>query len=110
ASADLPVIAGYHIVTTSSRLRRESFSRIALLPTGCRPFGCGSSNTAEPASEAWQDKGRKEKTSASKARIADLWIMALLTAGEVMEVVHDGAAQMAEHEPEDCLENFLGCG
>lgn len=32
-----------------------------------------------------------------------------LVAGEVVEVVHDGAAQMAEHEPEDGLENFLGC-
>jgi hypothetical protein len=27
----------------------------------------------------------------------------------VMEVVHDGAAQMAEHEPEHGLENFFGC-
>jgi len=26
-----------------------------------------------------------------------------------MEVVHDGAAQMAEHEPEDGLEDFFGC-
>jgi hypothetical protein len=26
-----------------------------------------------------------------------------------MEVMHDGAAQMAEHEPEDGLEDFLGC-
>jgi hypothetical protein len=34
---------------------------------------------------------------------------ARLIAGEVMEVVHDGAAQMAEHEPEDGLENFFGC-
>ncbi len=34
---------------------------------------------------------------------------ARLIAGEVMEVVHDGAAQMAEHEPEHGLENFLGC-
>jgi len=32
-----------------------------------------------------------------------------LVAGEVMEVVHDGAAQMAAHEPEDRLENFFGC-
>jgi hypothetical protein len=32
-----------------------------------------------------------------------------LITGEVMEVVHDGAAQMAEHEPEHGLENFLGC-
>jgi len=32
-----------------------------------------------------------------------------LTAGEVMEVVHGGAAQVAEHEPEDGLENFFGC-
>jgi hypothetical protein len=32
-----------------------------------------------------------------------------LVAGEVMEVVHDGAAQVAEHEPEHGLENFLGC-
>jgi hypothetical protein len=32
-----------------------------------------------------------------------------LVAGEVMEVVHDGAAQMAEHEPEHSLENFFGC-
>lgn len=42
--------------------------------------------------------------------IAGSWIMALLTAGKVVEVVHDGAAQMAEDEPEHCLENFLGCG
>ena len=34
---------------------------------------------------------------------------AFLVAGEVMEVVHDGATQMAEHEPEDGLEDFLGC-
>ena len=27
----------------------------------------------------------------------------------MMEVVHDGAAQMAEDEPEHGLENFLGC-
>jgi hypothetical protein len=27
----------------------------------------------------------------------------------VVEVVHDGAAQMAEHEPEHGLENFFGC-
>jgi hypothetical protein len=33
----------------------------------------------------------------------------LLIRVEVMEVLHDGAAQMAEHEPEDGLENFLGC-
>jgi len=33
----------------------------------------------------------------------------LLIAGEVMEVVHDGAAQMAEDEPEYSLEDFLGC-
>ena len=33
-----------------------------------------------------------------------------LVPAEVVEVVHDGAAQMAEHEPEDGLENFLGCG
>jgi hypothetical protein len=26
-----------------------------------------------------------------------------------MEVVHDGAAQMAEHEPEGGLENFFVC-
>lgn len=26
-----------------------------------------------------------------------------------MEVVHDGAAQMAKDEPEHGLENFLGC-
>lgn len=32
-----------------------------------------------------------------------------LVAGEVVEVVHDGTAQMAEHEPEDSLENFFGC-
>jgi len=32
-----------------------------------------------------------------------------LAAGEVMEMVHDGAAQMAEDEPEHRLENFLGC-
>lgn len=32
-----------------------------------------------------------------------------LVACEVMEVMHDGAAQMAEHEPEDGLEHFLGC-
>ncbi len=32
-----------------------------------------------------------------------------LVAAEVMEVVHHGAAQVAEHEPEDGLENFLGC-
>ena len=32
-----------------------------------------------------------------------------LVAGEVVEVVHDGAAQMAEHEPEHGLENFFGC-
>jgi hypothetical protein len=29
-------------------------------------------------------------------------------AAEVVEVVHDGAAQVAEHEPEHGLENFLG--
>src|SRR5690242_2295410 len=34
---------------------------------------------------------------------------ARLVAGEVMEMVHDGAAQVAEHEPEDGLENFFGC-
>src|SRR5216683_4761899 len=34
---------------------------------------------------------------------------ASLISGEVMEVVHDGAAQMAEHEPEHGLENFFGC-
>ena len=34
---------------------------------------------------------------------------ARLIAGEVVQVVHDGAAQMAKHEPEDCLENFFGC-
>ena len=33
-----------------------------------------------------------------------------LVAGEVVEVVHDGAAQMAEDEPEHGLESFLGCG
>jgi len=31
-------------------------------------------------------------------------------AAEVVEVVHDGAAQVAEHEPEDGLENFFGGG
>jgi hypothetical protein len=36
--------------------------------------------------------------------------MALLTAGKVVEVVHDGAAQMAEDEPEYGLEDFLGSG
>lgn len=34
---------------------------------------------------------------------------AFLVAGEVVGVVHDGAAEMAEHEPEDGEENFLGC-
>lgn len=34
---------------------------------------------------------------------------AFLVAGEVMEVVDGGAAQMAEHKPEHGLENFLGC-
>ena len=32
-----------------------------------------------------------------------------LIATEVMKVVHDGAAQMAEDEPEHSLENFFGC-
>jgi len=32
-----------------------------------------------------------------------------LVATEVMEVMHDGAAQVAEDEPEYGLENFLGC-
>jgi len=32
-----------------------------------------------------------------------------LVAGEVVEVVHDGAAQMAEDEPEHGLEDFFGC-
>jgi len=34
---------------------------------------------------------------------------ARLVAGEVMEVVYDGAAQVAEHEPENGLEDFFGC-
>ena len=33
----------------------------------------------------------------------------VLIASEVVEVVHDGAAQMAEDEPEHGLENFFGC-
>lgn len=34
---------------------------------------------------------------------------AFLVVAEMVEVVHDCAAQMAEHEPEDGQENFLGC-
>jgi hypothetical protein len=32
-----------------------------------------------------------------------------LIAGEVVEVVHDGATQVAEDEPENGLEDFFGC-
>jgi hypothetical protein len=32
-----------------------------------------------------------------------------LVPAEMMDVVHDGAAQMSEHEPENGLQNFLSC-
>ena len=35
---------------------------------------------------------------------------AFLVVAEMVEVVHDCAAQMAEHEPEDGQEDFLGVG
>ncbi len=44
-----------------------------------------------------------------RPRLTEQEKRARLIAGEVMEVMHDGAAQVAEHEPEDCLENFFGC-
>ena len=44
-----------------------------------------------------------------RPRLTEQEKRARLVPAEVMEVVHHGAAQMAEHEPEDCLENFLGC-
>ena len=47
-------------------------------------------------------RGRRNKEQGTRA--------ALLVPGEVMEVVHDGATQMAEDEPEYGLEDFLGCG
>ena len=44
-----------------------------------------------------------------RPRLTEQEKRARLIAAEVMEVMHDGAAQVAEHEPEDCLENFFGC-
>lgn len=46
--------------------------------------------------------------SLHRSLVADSWAPPLIPA-EVMEVVHDGAAQMPEDEPEHGLENFLGC-
>src|ERR1700687_3235953 len=66
AGGDVPPIAGYHIVTSRSRLRRGSLKTIVLVPTGWQPLGRGRSNSAWFASEAREGKG--SKTSTKKGR------------------------------------------